>query len=541
MVGFGVFCWHGAGTVIASSSRMRRLRSGPDPLLLLILASVGIANATGCGGQSLAEGDSPEASGGDSMVGGSGGTGEVTGGVGGAGGSTGGVGAGPSEGPVGCLNPTFPLGEETGYVLCEQGFYHRSEAGRCEQTPLRDGDVSDALAPSCVTDADCAELPNGRCYGGQPPFGASSCVSSCETDEDCAADHVCFCGTTANLCVPSNCKSDADCGGNLLCASYVIPVNACSSTSAFACQLPSDDCTTRCPTGQQCKVNVDADPISRTCSSQLGTGGTCGRPFLVAGTERLAAPAARGDWQGGERAVPELSALTATERLALATHWQAAALMEHASIAAFARFTLELLALGAPASLVAEATAATRDEQRHATTCFTLASTFAGSPLGPGPLPVRDCLASVELESVAVTTFLEGCIGETIAAVEARELALTAADPMLRQTLACITEDEARHALLAWSFLRFALERGGRRLAARIADAWHAETERRVEHPPAAAVLSPERELALGLPSPDFRKEVRRRVLHEIVKPCLDALTRRADLEGTRHELSRVA
>jgi hypothetical protein len=441
-------------------------------------------------------------------------------------GATGGVGgAAPrmTEGPVGCMNPTFPFGEEAGFVACAQGFLHRSEPGRCEQTPIRAGEPSDVVAPVCTTDADCAELENGRCYGAPPPLGSPMCVSSCETDADCGPGAACFCGTDANVCVPATCESDADCGEGLLCASYVVQ-GVCQSSIGFACQLPDDGCTASCEPGFICEPDTAADPITRECVAQPGAGGSCGRPFLVSGSERLARSTSRGDWLDREQTLPELSTLTATERLALAAHWQAAALMEHASIAAFARFALELLSLGAPGDLLEQTANAMKDEQRHAATCFALASAFAGAPLGPAPLAVTGCLSAVDLESVTVTTFLEGCIGETMAAVEARELALTAVDPVVRDTLARIAEDESRHAALAWGFLRWALEQGAPGLAERVHEVWLEEAERSL--PPASGVrLTSERERALGLPSPDFRRRIRCYVLEEIVKPCLDAAT----------------
>jgi hypothetical protein len=424
------------------------------------------------------------------------------------------------------MNPTFPYGEEAGLVQCAQGFFHRAEPGRCPQTPNRGGTPTMAMAPYCGSDADCADIENGRCNGAPPPFGAQTCVSSCETDDDCELGSICLCGGVANVCVPANCQSDADCGDGLLCASYQVTAG-CAVMQGFACQLPDDGCTVSCPPAFTCNVDRSADPITRDCVGQAGVGGTCGRPFLVAGSERLARGAMRADWREHGRPAPELSTLTATERLALASHWQAAGLMEHASIAAFARFTLELLALGAPADLLEQTAAAIQDEQRHATTCFALASEFAGAPVGPGPLRVAGCLSEVDLEGVSITTFLEGCIGETVAAVEARELALTAADPVVRETLAGIAEDEARHALLAWRFLEWALERGGAPLRERIHEVWLEEMDRHAA--PASGVgLTPERELVLGLPSAGFRADARSHVLQEIVKPCFDALGQKA-------------
>jgi hypothetical protein len=62
-------------------------------------------------------------------------------------------------------------------------------------------------------------------------------------------------------------------------------------------------------------------------------------------------------------------------RRRLAERWSRAALAEHASIASFARFTLQLLRGGL-------------DEIEHARLSFRVASVFAGRSLGPGPLPI---------------------------------------------------------------------------------------------------------------------------------------------------------
>ena len=61
-------------------------------------------------------------------------------------------------------------------------------------------------------------------------------------------------------------------------------------------------------------------------------------------------------------------------RDAVVKAWTTAARAEHASVASFARFTLQLLHLGAPADLVADAQQAALDEVRHARLCFGVAS-----------------------------------------------------------------------------------------------------------------------------------------------------------------------
>ena len=132
--------------------------------------------------------------------------------------------------------------------------------------------------------------------------------------------------------------------------------------------------------------------------------------------------------------------------------------MEHASVAAFARFTLELLSLGAPAELVAASQRALADEIRHAKLCFGLATAYAGHALGPGPLSSEGALGAQSLDAIVETAIAEACIGETLAAVEAAEAAAHATDPSVRRVLLAIARDEKRHAELGWRFLSWVLD-----------------------------------------------------------------------------------
>src|SRR5690606_33235707 len=154
---------------------------------------------------------------------------------------------------------------------------------------------------------------------------------------------------------------------------------------------------------------------------------------------------------------PRVAGLTPAARQALADHFTRIALMEHASIAAFARFSLELLALGAPADLVEASNAAMVDETRHARLGFSLASHYAGVPVGPGALDLDGALDGRTTEDFLRTLVLEGCIGETRAALEASHALSTCKDPIVAEILAEIAEDEARHAELAWRTLQWLL------------------------------------------------------------------------------------
>jgi hypothetical protein len=189
---------------------------------------------------------------------------------------------------------------------------------------------------------------------------------------------------------------------------------------------------------------------------------------LVQAEARVAPVAARADWADGRLAGPRVSHLTRDERAALAAHWTKLGQMEHASIAAFARFQLQLLALGAPPELVQACNQALIDETAHTQLCFGLASAYAGQAIGPGPLDVTHSLAVTDLADIVDLVLMEGCFGETSAALEALDAAGTAADPVVRRTYEQIAADEERHAELAFRFVRWALERDREAVTERI-------------------------------------------------------------------------
>ncbi len=138
--------------------------------------------------------------------------------------------------------------------------------------------------------------------------------------------------------------------------------------------------------------------------------------------------------------------------------WAVRAQNEHASIAAFDRFALGLLATGAPPGLLQGAHAAAQDEIRHAELCFALASAYAGRPLGPGPLDLRDAPApDLELRALCLSTVVEGCVGETLSALEAERCAEHAGQAAVKLALDAIALDEARHAELAWATVKWGL------------------------------------------------------------------------------------
>jgi hypothetical protein len=250
---------------------------------------------------------------------------------------------------------------------------------------------------------------------------------------------------------------------------------------------------------------------------------TDGRPFLVDGTARTADRIRARDWLAGDDLVARelVRALDDAARSELAALWTADALAEHASVASFARFTLQLLAHAAPPGLVLQAVAAQTDEVAHARAAFALASLYAGAPVGPGPLAIDGALDGPhDLVGLATAVVLEGCVGETLAAAELDLASRTCSDPALAATLRRIAADEQRHAELAWRTVRWAIDRGGPRVRDAVREAFAAI---------ACAPTPPDRLPAAllrrhgRLPATE-RATLAATCLREVIRPCADAL-----------------
>lgn len=174
-----------------------------------------------------------------------------------------------------------------------------------------------------------------------------------------------------------------------------------------------------------------------------------GRPFEGPNGALFAQVEARPGW-GRDLRLAARRRTSMRVRLAVAEAYRADAVEEHASIAAFARLSLELLRLGAPAALVRLTHQAALDEVRHAADAFAIASALAGESVGPGPLPVATALPPATTRAALFEETLRGgCVGESLSAALALEAGLAAGDTAVRDVLLGVAEDEARHAELA--------------------------------------------------------------------------------------------
>ena len=377
------------------------------------------------------------------------------------------VDASKPSGPFPCVDPqpVMAKGIDTGVDTCKNGMLRRRAIVTCPSVLPEVGKECNSgggggPAGECKTDVDCAKVKGGHCEVSIGPGVWCYCASSCETDADCGSGHLCLCGPKFGTCVAAKCNSGADCAvGD--CVSYT--ANPGCGSTAMVCENSGDSCGAQsdCPNGQEC--TWDTPKGKKYCSPPM-----CGigRPFVVQGSWRMAevvdcAPASHRHSADGATSAAWLATVPADLLPVLAQHWETAAQMEHASVAAFARLALELLAVGAPLDLVERAQLAGADEVRHAQVCLSLAQRFDGKRRSFGPLTMVGVAIDTDLASIAASAVAQGCVVETCAALEARIAAEQAVDADLKAALSQIADDEARHAELSWAIAKWAQSRAG--------------------------------------------------------------------------------
>jgi hypothetical protein len=475
-----------------------RLQVSTEGFRVAMLAAIGSLSAAGCGGATT--------------------QGPTDGSIGG----TAGLPTGDSRWTT-CDSPTSypaPGGPaNNGFELCGSGVVHRAAIRDCPSDIDPSATVPGLPSGECQTAADCTARPHGYCtFAGMA--GPTVCAYGCVRDSECDPGSICVCGTTLDggaigTCVKASCKQDADCPDHLLCAERSEPAASCGSILTYGC-------------GPLCRKDSDCKSIPGAAvhcvQGNCSSGVSCGRPFLVGGAARVASWGSRVDFR--EVTTPDVESLSAPARLALAAHYAQAGLMEHASVAAFARFVLELLSTGAPSELVDAAGEALRDELRHTRICFGLASAYAGAPMGPGALDTTGALEPASFEERLTTTFLEACVGETVAAFEVAEAAAQATDPAVSSLLGRIAEDEMRHAALGFRFVRWALGTlPDERRAAMVTKLLAAARRRHPPEGPAMGSCDHEALIAHGVLPDAVLRRVRAAALDEIVVPCTHAAT----------------
>lgn len=169
---------------------------------------------------------------------------------------------------LGCLDPQPLLQADgvtpSGFVVCSDGFVHRTDAATCLVPDA--GDCDDCAS-------DCTDAPLGRCMS-DPGVGTCSCVYACETDADCGEGSACACaGPSGGVprCVPATCTTSADCGDGLCGRSSS---NQCEFDQSLACLGGTSECrSTTCEDGlDECVCYADSGEFR--CHAECFTG--CG-------------------------------------------------------------------------------------------------------------------------------------------------------------------------------------------------------------------------------------------------------------------------
>jgi hypothetical protein len=187
-----------------------------------------------------------------------------------------------------------------------------------------------------------------------------------------------------------------------------------------------------------------------------------GRPYLE-GDEQRQAP------------LRSSVAVSVANDPARAAAWAAAGAGEHASVAAFARLSLQLMSLGAPTALIRDVHQAALDEVKHAEQCWALAQSLGGAPITAGPFPFQDSLSMrIELAQLAADAVREGCLAETLGAHVLAVAAAHAPDAAVQRILSSMAEEEARHAVLSFRIVAWALQSGDAAVRASVRGAFEA-------------------------------------------------------------------
>jgi len=190
---------------------------------------------------------------------------------------------------------------------------------------------------------------------------------------------------------------------------------------------------------------------------------------------------------------------------------------EHASVASFNRFALELIKFGAPAHLVQQAQMAAMDEIRHAQSAFAIANQLLSENLQPGEMAIQCQLAS-SLEKFTSAVLEEAAIQETLAVLLAAEQLRIVQDPMIKSYLQEVVVEESRHSELAFATLRWCIEKGGESIKTLIRNRLNSEIVLETNNYPEQAIA------ALGLPSQSDLKDIVQVGIERVIRPSLLSL-----------------
>jgi len=276
-----------------------------------------------------------------------------------------------------------------------------------------------------------------------------------------------------------------------LLLSILAALTACESHHAEGCMLVPES-TMSCPPGKdvkpemlflngECGVeidDVDSDGTLKPLGGDTASDApACCYTVMVTDSDPLGECAVGRPYHEGSVALraPVRSATPAGIASARALAWERAGADEHASVAAFTRLALQLMAHGAPSELLRDVHRAALDEIGHAERCWSVARRLGASAVSADRFPFTEPVAvDVTLARLAADAVREGCLGETLGAHLAAVAAELAPEPEIRAELAAIAAEEAEHAVLSFRIVSWALRAGGSAVQAAVRAAFAA-------------------------------------------------------------------
>jgi hypothetical protein len=295
-------------------------------------------------------------------------------------------------------------------------------------------------------------------------------------------------GTAADVSVDCRAIQVLGCGGAVYvdAAYYDAGIEMCPAL--FPCGLPGGTFVSGCDL-------LDTEGGAQTGCHVLAQGGCVNGTYEPPACGQLLAMCQCDLLAGGGRRTGRIRRPTGAPAAPLGDYFRRLAVEEDASIDAFVRLRQELLGHGAPATLVASATRAARDEARHAAAMGRLAQRFGAEAAARTR---RLAWAPRSLERIARENAVEGCARETFGALVAAWQAEHAAAPVVRRAFRRIAVDELRHAALAWAVARWAATRLDAPARTRVDRARRQAIERLRRH--AAAPVPPTLASTAGVP-----------------------------------------
>jgi len=231
--------------------------------------------------------------------------------------------------------------------------------------------------------------------------------------------------------------------------------------------------------------------------------------------------------------------LSEEQRTKVAQYWAKVAMMEHASVASFSRFSLELMSVGASPELLAGAHQAALDEVRHTQISLGIAKQFGSTTFAPGSFPIssKADFAFGDMEKIAGAAALEGCIEETLAADTVLYQADHMGDSNHKALLHSVAFDEAAHAAFAWRAVQW-MASTSPEVHDAVSTVFSARARRYESAPEAASVPTLQH---LGLLDQGTMDKLQHAAWHNIVAPMAASLGFLPKIDATVRNAGPIA